>query len=351
MDEHEADALLSFAREGDRELRGLQAGAWRGRLQDRTPQLEAAFRWFLDHDRAGDSMAMAIALANFVRISGRVTAGREWLDRALAAASPDDPQRPFALYENGLLAFWQGADEEVRSLLEQSLDLGRRRGDATAVAVALCGLARLLLREGDLDRARALCEEALATVEGSDERLGRSNALHVLGVAAQMAGELQEARGFMTQRIELARELGDLALVGTESSNLSMVERQLGNLERAEELAVESLRLEARRGDEWAIPYTLNGLAAIAVETGAFEPAATLLAAAATLQDQQGNAWPPDERPHFERSRAAVTEGLDHEQLERAWSAGERMSLADAVRYALAPARPDIPLGKGQMTG
>jgi hypothetical protein len=55
----------------------------------------------------------------------------------------------------------------------------------------------------------------------------------------RMAGELQEARGFMTQR------------------------------------------------DEWAIPYTLNGLAAIAVETGAFEPAATLLAADATLQDQQ----------------------------------------------------------------
>jgi hypothetical protein len=110
----------------------------------------------------------------------------------------------------------------------------------------------------------------------------RSNALHVLGVAAQMAGELQEARGFMTQRIELARELGDLALVGTESSNLSMVERQLGNLERAEQLATESLQLEARRGDEWAIPYTLNGPAAIAVETGAFERAATLLAAAAT---------------------------------------------------------------------
>ena len=165
----------------------------------------------------------------------------------------------------------------------------------------------------------------------------RSNALHVLGVAAQVAGELQGARGFMTQRIELARELGDLALVGTESSNLSMVERQLGNLERAEQLATESLQLEARRGDEWAIPYTVNGLAAIAVETGAFERAATLLAAAATLQERQGNAWPPDEAPHFERSRAAVTERLDRELLEQAWSAGEHMSFAQAVRYALAP--------------
>ena len=336
MDEHEADALLSFAREGDRELRGLQAGAWRGRLQDRTPQLEAAFRWFLDHDRAGDSMAMAIALANFVRISGRVTAGREWLDRALAAASPDDPQRPFALYENGLLAFWQGADEEVRSLLEQSLDLGRRRGDATAVAVALCGLARLVLREGDLDRARALCEEALEAVEGTDDTVGRSNALHVLGVIAQMRGDLEQAREVMSRRIELARTLGNFATVGGESSNLSMVERQLGNLERAEQLAAEALQIQEQRGDEWAVPYSLNGLAAVAVETGAFERAATLLGAAEALQARQGNDWPPDERPHFEHSRTVVTGALDPAQRQRAWSAGEAMSLADAVGYALA---------------
>ena len=141
MDEHEADAWLSFAREGDRELRGLQAGAWRDRLQDRTPELETAFAWFLDHDRAGDALAMAIALANLARVSGRLAAGREWLDRAPAA-------------------------------------------DA--------------------------------------------------------------------------------------------------------------------------------------------------------LQARQGNAWPPDERPHFEHSRAAVTGALDPAQLRRAWSAGEAMSLADAVGYALA---------------
>ena len=40
------------------------------------------------------------------------------------------------------------------------------------------------------------------------------------------------------------------------------------------------------------------------------------------------NAWPPDEAPHFERSRGAVTERLDRELLEQAWSAGEHMSFA-----------------------
>jgi hypothetical protein len=37
--------------------------------------------------------------------------------------------------------------------------------------------------------------------------------------------------------------------------------------------------------------------------------------------------------PHFERSRAAVTEALDHDQLERAWSAGQRMPLVSWKRH------------------
>jgi len=348
MDDIEVGAVLAFASQAANELRRLDAGIWRERLEARYHEIEAAFEWFLDH-RTSDALAMASMLAEFMRISGRATIARSWLDRALQVAAADDPLRAKALYEEGLLAFWQGSDAEAQSLHERSLELARQQGDQSMAAQALCGLARLGLSE-DPEQARTLCEEALAAVQGSDDYLGRANALHVLGVAAQMQGELQQALDFITQRIELARELGDVATISTESSNLSMVERQLGNLERAEELAIESLQLEARRGDEWAIPYTMNGLAAIAVETGAFERAATLLAAAAALQGQQGNAWPPDEAPHFERSRVAVTEGLNREQLERAWSAGEHMSSTQAVRYALAPGHASHN-DNGQLTG
>jgi tetratricopeptide (TPR) repeat protein len=228
----------------------------------------------------------ASTLAEFLRISGHVATGRAWLERALAAAT-HDRQRAVALYEDGMLAFWQGADEEACSLHGRSLHLARRLGDQPTVALALCGLARVALRE-DLDWARTLCEEALVAVAGTDDRLGRANALHVLGVAAQMRGDLRQARDLMTRRIETARELDDVAAIGSESTNLSVVERQLGNLAGAEQLAREALRIAARRGDQWLIPYVLNGLAAVAVETGAFERAATLLGAAAAMVERQG---------------------------------------------------------------
>ena len=342
MDEQEIRRLRCFAEEAGRGLRAMNATAWRDRIERRYRDLEAAFDWLLDHGQAGEALAMACTLAEFLRISGRVATGRAWLGRALAAAAPDDTRTAAALYEDAMLAFWQGADEEACALHGHSLHLARRLGDHTTVALALCGLARVALRE-DLDWAQALCEEALATVEGTDDRLGRASALHVLGVVAQMRGDLLRARELMTRRIETARELGDQAAVGSECANLSVVERQLGDLARADRLARKALRIAARRGDEWLVPYVLNGLAAVAVEVGAPERAATLLGSAAAMVERQGNAWPPDEAPHFRRSRAAATRGLGPERFERAWSAGRQLAPAQAVDYALAA----LPVGAG----
>jgi hypothetical protein len=192
MDEHRARRLGCFAEEAGRGLRGLDASVWRNRMEGRYRELEAAFDWLLDHGRASDALAMACTLAEFLRITGRVATGRRWLDRALAAGPSNDRLRAAGLYEHGMLALWQGDDEDACSLHGRSLQLARRLGDPTAVALALCGLARVALRE-DLDWARTLCEEALQTVDDTDDQLGRTNALHVLGVAAEMRGDLEQA--------------------------------------------------------------------------------------------------------------------------------------------------------------
>jgi hypothetical protein len=73
------------------------------------------------------------------------------------------------------------------------------------------------------------------------------------------------------------------------------------------------------------------------VETGEFERAATLLGAAAAMVERQGNAWPPDEAPHFQRSRAAAADALGRDRFQRAWSEGQQMPSAQAVWYALPP--------------
>jgi hypothetical protein len=307
MDATRAQALLLFAEESREGLAGLDTVTWQRRLEEQSAELGDAFDWFLTHERPTDALRIAIALAD------------HWVH-----------------YEAGMLAFWRGSDEQANSAFQAGREVARESQDRTTEALALAGLARIALRDGQTELARSLCEEALCVVETGDETAGRSSAIHVLSVAAQMSGDLNTARDSMLQRMEMARRRGALSVVSYEASNLSAVERQLGNRASAKELALTALDIEVRRSDKWTIPYTVNQLAAVAVETGDFALAATLLGAAERMVEDQGAEWPPDELPVLQASRDAASAALAAADFERAWSRGAAMSVDELIRLASA---------------
>jgi tetratricopeptide (TPR) repeat protein len=338
VDAQAAESLLEVAEGAGPRFRGFDANAAFEELERRDADLLAALQWFLDSGRTDDALRLAIALAPVWMARKRLDEGLAWFDKALAAEGGTDAIRGNAYFQAGLLAFWPGYDERAAELHGQALAIGRRTGNPTVTAQALTGLARLALRSGnasDIKEARWLCREALTITEGTDDTVGRSNAMHVLAVASQMAGDFGEARDLMNRRIALARETGNMATVSSEAGNLSMVERQLGNLDGAEALAREALEIDDRRGDHWAMPYKVSGLAAVATDRGDFERAATLVGAAEAMMEREGAEWPPDERPHYERMLTRLPRGLGEDEFERIRAAGRAMSTADAVAYAL----------------
>jgi tetratricopeptide (TPR) repeat protein len=338
VDAQAAEALLGFAERAGPELKGLDRKALFDQLEERHDDLLAAMLWFVDHGRTDAAISLARSLAPFWTATRRLDEGSAWFDRVLRAPGGDELNRARACVEAGLIAFWKGDDDRASALHERALEIDRHQRDATVAALALAGLARIALRT-DVAAARRLCREALARSEGAADPSGRSSAIHVLGVAAQMAGDLVEARGWMTERIALARTMGSFAGVSMEASNLSMVERQLGNLARADALAREALGIFSQREDEWAYPYGLNSLAAVAVDRGESERAATLIGAAEAMIEAQGAAWPPDERVHYERTVATLTQ-MDAEAFERARAAGRSMGSREAIDFALGSSSP-----------
>ena len=333
MDAQGAEALLGFAERAGPGLKGLDRKHLFEQLEERHDELLAAMGWFVEHGRTDAAIGLARSLAPFWTATRRLDEGAEWFDRVLLGPGGDDLNRGRACFEAGLIRFWKGEDEAASALHERAIEIGKTLGDDTLWALALSGLARIALRT-DVAAARRLCREALALGDSPADPLGRSSAIHVLGVAAQMSGDLAEARGWMRQRIALARQMGSFAAVSMESSNLSMVERQLGNLERADGLAREALGIFHRREDEWAYPYGLNSLAAVAADRGEIERAATLIGAAEAMIEAQGAAWPPDERIHYERTVETLT-ASDAEIFERERAAGRAMGSAAAIAYAL----------------
>jgi len=302
MDARTAQSLLEFAEGAGPRLRSLEAKAAFEQLDQQYDDLQLAMQWFIEQERANEAFRLASSLTAFWMATKRLDEGSAWFDRALALPGGDDAHRGRASFDAGYLAFWKGDDERSSSLQNRALELGRQKNNPTITALALVGLARIALRTEDVEAARRLCREALAVTEGTADRVGRSSAMHVLGVAAQMAGDFLEARDVMSRRIALARELGNLATISSEAGNLSMVERQLGNLDEAEALAREALEIDYRRGDAQGIPWKVNGLAAVARDRGEFDRAATLIGVADATMEAAGGAWPPSPRRWVRRS-------------------------------------------------
>ncbi len=334
MDARSAESLLHLAEEAAPGLRGPDPKTVLGELERRYADLESAMEWFTEQQRANQALRLASSLVGFWMATQRLEEGSAWFDRVLALPGADDVHRGRAWFDAGYLVFWKGDDERSASFQNRAVELGRRTNDPTVTALALVGLARIALRT-DVEEARRLCREALRLTEDTTDRAGRSSAMHVLGAAAQMAGDLLEARKIMRERIALAREVGDLATVSVEANNLSMVERQLGNLEEAEALAREALDISRRRGDHFSIPWNLNGLAAVATDRGELERAATLIGAADAAIESAGWAWPPDERAHHERTVATLIQAMGSVEFERARAVGRSMTASEAVDFAL----------------
>jgi tetratricopeptide (TPR) repeat protein len=339
VDARTADGLLTFAEDGGGRLRGLDGKVALAQLEERHDDLRTALEWFVEQRRTDDALRLASALMPFWMTTKRHAEGSAWFERILELPVGDDRRRCRGLWGAGYLAFWQGDDDRTSRFTNEALDLARRIGDPTLIALALTVLVRVALRS-DVAEARRVCLEALAVTEGTDDREGRSHALHLMGVSSQMAGDLEEARGYMSQRIDQAREAGNFATVSSEAANLSMVERQLGNLDLAESLSREALEISRSRGDEFAIAWTLNGLAAVAAERGEYERAATIVAAANALWKAHSDAWPPDEQVQYDGTISKLTRQMSPEDFERAQAAGRSMSSRAAVEYALARDEP-----------
>ena len=342
MDERSVTTLLTAAEEASSGIRGPDAKVALERLEIDYDQLLAALQWFLDQGRTDEALRLANALYRFWNTKQRFEDGAAWFDRVLDAPGGDDHLRGAAFINAGFMPFWLGHDDRAVELFGRGLEIARELDDAPMISQALGGLARVALRTDVADGSR-LAREALDVSDAANDIAGRSNALHLLGVGAQIAGDLREAREWMTQRLALVRSQGNLILVASEASNLSMVERQLGNLEAAESLARESLSISAAIGDRFTVPFAFSGLASIAAERGAYERATTLVGAAEAVMEAQRMAWPPDERPHYERLLATLPESMGEPAFERARASGRSMADADAISFALGDAEESSP--------
>jgi non-specific serine/threonine protein kinase len=313
---------------------------WLDRIEADLDNVRAALAWLEQTGDATGVLQLAGALSEFWLFLSHRHEGRNWLERALdpawSAAVPATV-RARGLRAAGLLAVYQGDDEEAIALGTESLALCRDLGDRQSTALALHVLGFVDLAQGHYDQAVAHIGEAQALFEALGNRWWAAGVRSdVLGRAVYGRGDLAEATAILEDALAVYGELGDSLNTAVTLNYLGFVACDQGDQVGAAARFAAGLPLWRQLGDLWTLADWLAGVATLATTCETPERAARLFGAAEALCIELGHAFSLPERASIERAVGAARATLGEAAFAGGLAAGRTLPLAQAMDEASA---------------
>src|SRR3954470_19543341 len=254
---------------------------------DRRREAYAAYR------RAGDTRAaggLAVYLAGEHRIDGEAAAANGWLVRArrLLDGLPPGPEHGWLAVEEAKRA---ESPAEAESRAREAFALGQELGDLDVECMALAHVGLALVRQGRVDEATALLDEAMAAALGGEttDPLATGDACCTTLVACESLSDLRRASEWCAAVVKFTERRHFTPVQSWCRSVYAGVLVRAGDWERADAELTEALRRDAdrRRGSGHVLP--LATLAALRLRQGRPEEAERLLAG---LEDEPAAGGP-----------------------------------------------------------
>jgi predicted ATPase/DNA-binding CsgD family transcriptional regulator len=345
-----ANYYAQLAIRAEPELTGEQQAEWYDRLETEHANMRAALAWMLSNDQSA-ALRTTAALNRFWDHLGHGGEGRRWLTAALEADQRSTESRGKALWGAGVLAMNAEDYAAAEPLLAECLELARITGDRYVAGFALNALGSLALYSGDFERAKVLHEEGLGEMRAVEDIDGIAALLGNLGFGAAVRGDFTHAIADLEESLTLYQSIGSDHGIASVQIRLGRTLLAKGEPERASEFFRESfIRSQGEQPDSSAqiLPLPsrmtrygsvsgLSGLAGIAAALGQFERSARLFGAAEAVSRANQMMLHPPDREVNERNLATVRAHMAEEAFRAAWTAGQALTLEQAVAEALTP--------------
>jgi predicted ATPase/class 3 adenylate cyclase len=246
-----ADALAP----GIRGPAGMEAVGW---LQAEIDNMLTALAWLIEAGYAEPALRLGATLEFFWMIRGGTTAGRLLLERAMERADAVDPLAfATALLALSRLVLNDGEVERAHSLAEQARRRSEELGDRALLLRSLLHLEWTSMLRGDLDRASRLCGESRELAVELGDR-GAEGIVYAHLAFFARPSDLRHARCLYDEALQCFREVGNDAGVSGALNGLGWVDRLEGDLESADERAVEALNVARQMGHQAHIAASLE---------------------------------------------------------------------------------------------
>jgi predicted ATPase/class 3 adenylate cyclase len=297
--------------------------------------LRAALTWALETDQGEVALRLVSALWRFWQLHGDLTAGRRWVDQALAlpSAAARTGIRAKALIAAGSLAYWQLDRRGRLTAYQDALAIFRELGDPAGVAEGTYNLAFVVSLEGNVPEAAEMFRTSRAMFEVLGDRRGMADSLFGLSVMCRLQGDIATARATAEEGLKLHQELGDL--FGTHGS-LHVVGRaaaEMGDLATAREVLLQTLNMEGEMGDRTGVALSLDNLADQEMRRGNAIRAMRLAGASEAIKEGVGGQAPP-ELVDIPDPRERAGRLLSKDEIGVAWDEGRAMSFEETLAYA-----------------
>ncbi len=149
--------------------------------------------------------------------------------------------------------------------------------DQQGIARTLRNLGSLARDQGQVEEARRFYQEALEISSRLSDQGGIARTLRDMGVLAHQQERLEEARRLYQEALEDLRRLGDQGGIARTLRDMSVLAHDQGQVEKAYHLCTDALSIFRQLGDRRNVAHTVYDLAVLAVEQGHLKEALQLL--------------------------------------------------------------------------
>ncbi|MFN8496646.1 MAG: adenylate/guanylate cyclase domain-containing protein [Anaerolineae bacterium] len=330
-------------------LAGVLVSFWelRGYRREAFPLVKAALARVAalppaEGDRARSRQAMrAHALVAVANMGIGLVGGAEGIEANREAVGlyeelGDQRGLAFALSHLGFLSAISGQVALAESFLEEAILVARQSGNKLALGMALGTQAQfVLMHRGEIGRVQANLEESARLAREAGSAWGTAMADLGLAELAAARGDWTEAETRAQEAKGLYAQIRDPLMVNASHSRLAHVARRAGRLDEAVSIYRHTIVAFEEMGQLPAVAHELECCAFIARAQGDPVRAARLLGAAEALRERVGVRMTGMERVEYDDDVAALRGQLPSAEFDAAWAAGRRMTLDDAVAYAL----------------
>jgi hypothetical protein len=156
-----------------------------------------------------------------------------------------------------------------------------------------------------------------------------------LGVLALKLEDYDSAERYVGRALALAQAVKDKVNTMIALINLGEISHHRHDLKLAAARFLEGLPLLQEIGDKVSVAATLEMIAFLLIDRGNVDGGLCLLGAAEAQREILNSPIIPRDRPRYDQFLAAAREQRNTDDFQSAWVAGRKLSLDEAVAFAL----------------